>query len=157
VVGKQGEAEISEYFRSIGYKITPATLYQQLHENWDIKIEKDGEVNFIEVKTEPTAERTNNVFWEMQVGDKPGWTQKYTSNSLEVIIIWFLPVSKVFYAMSSKRLELISKIVENAFPIRTIQNKGFSAFGHLVPLSFLKTKTKQFNIESNHAENSEPN
>jgi hypothetical protein len=146
-VGKEGERQVSEYLRSKGYKIIPATLQQQLTENWDIRIEKDGEVRLVEIKTEPKAEKTGNFFWEMTVDTEPGWTQNYKSNPLSISIVWFLPFSKVAYAINSKKLPVLEETIVATFPERTVHNTNYSATGFLVPVSFIASNAQVINIE----------
>jgi hypothetical protein len=146
-VGTKGEDLISEYFQNRYFEVTRATKHQQLNEHWDLRIDKGDVRYFIEVKTEPTAEKTRNFFWEVSVGNKVGWTKKYSEDTLDVWIVWLLPDSRVFYALPSSRLEWISKIVENAFPKRIVQNTSYTAEGYLVPISFIDTKATQYSLD----------
>ena len=146
-VGKEGERQIAEYLSSKGYKIIPANLYQQLNENWDIRIERGDIVKLLEIKTEPKAEETGNFFWEMTVDTESGWTQNYKSNPLDITIVWFLPTSKIAYAINSNKLPALTEIIRATFPERTVHNTRFSATGFLVPVNFLASKAQVINVE----------
>jgi hypothetical protein len=153
--GKVGESILSAFFESKGYTVTPATLSQQKEEHWDLKLTKENiETKYIEVKTEYRAESTGNVFWEMDVNGKPGWTQLYSDSTLNIFLTWLLPVSRTVYILKANRLQELTEYIESEFKDkrREVYNTASTtsgkhvSWGYLVPLSWLSTIVNKFKV-----------
>lgn len=141
------------YFQGKGYTVTSASKVQQIQEGIDFILHK-GDIEYqVEVKTEYRAESTGNVFWEMEVSGKPGWTQKYASDS-KVLICILLPVARQVYIFYAKSLPRITEYVKDNFENskRIISNssgksnKIYTAWGYLLPLPHLAKFAKMYTI-----------
>jgi hypothetical protein len=151
--GKLGETLIKEYLQAKGWEVTDATRQQQLKKGIDFTVRKDGKSFALEVKTEYRAESTGNVFWEMEVDGKPGWTQKYKEGS-QVLICTLLPIKRIVYMYFSKSLPRITSYVEDNFQstkkIITNQkgrsDKTYLSWGYLLPLEHLSKFAKMYTL-----------
>lgn len=153
--GKVGESILSAFFVSKGYEVELANLQQQKEEHWDLKLRKpDTTDRYVEVKTEYKAETTGNVFWEMEVNGKPGWTQLYDDSQLDVIVTWLLPESRTIYMLKAIRLAELTELIKYEFgdKKREVYNTSstgkadYIAWGYLVPLTFLSKYAKRFQL-----------
>lgn len=151
--GKLGESVVKEYLQGKGWEVTDATRKEQLHKGIDFTVKKDGKSFTLEVKTEYRAESTGNVFWEMEVDGKPGWTQKYGKDS-HVVVCTLLPVKRIVYMYFSDSLPRITRYVEDNFQStkKIITNrKGWSdklylSWGYLLPLEHLSKFAKKYTL-----------
>lgn len=151
--GSVGESVIRAHFESKGWTCTPAALLEQKSVGIDFTLSK-GDRNYgLEVKTEYSAEKTGNVFWEMEVSGKPGWTQKYAEDS-KILICTLLPYSRVIYLYFAKSLPKITQYIRDNFENskRTVYNtsgvqgRTLNAWGYLLPLPHLAKFSKKYKI-----------
>lgn len=154
--GKLGESIITEYFTRKGYTVLPASM-EQNKSGYDLLVTNDkGKEYYIEVKTDSVGETTHNLFWEMEVSGKPGWTQKYTEDS-KVLICVLLPVSRRMYIFSAKSLPRMTTYIEENFPnskkyVDNVVNQGtprevhYVAWGYLLPFSTLSKFSKVYSV-----------
>lgn len=151
--GKVGESILQAYLELKGWTITSATKQEQLKEGIDFKVAKGDKHYSLEVKTEYSAERTGNVFWEMEVDGKPGWTQKYQQDS-DVLVCTLLPIRRVVYMYFAKSLPRITQYIKDNFEgtKRVVTNthyrsgKTYLSWGYLLPLEHLSKFSKMYKI-----------
>jgi hypothetical protein len=155
VKGKVGESILSAFFVSKGYGVQLANLEQQKEEHWDLRLIKPETTDrYVEVKTEYKAETTGNVFWEMEVNGRRGWTQLYSNSELNVVIAWLLPTSRTTYLLKASRLAELTEVIKYEFgdKKREVYNTSstgkadYISWGYLVPLTFLSKYAKKFKL-----------
>lgn len=132
-VGKAGEDAVANYFISLGYEVSrvPKGLQKTLMYDLYVINRDKGKEFCIEVKTEHKAEETGNICYEIEVDGKPGWCLKYSELS-NVLILWYLPVRKHILVFPAKRLK---DIEYRRYRQVTVQNVGYIAKNHLIPLT----------------------
>jgi hypothetical protein len=139
--GVLGEEIAREFFISKGFEVSPLlSIDEQYRKGYDFRVSKQGIVSNIEVKTDFLAGFTKNIFWEVEVDGKPGWTQKYGSEST-VTICWVIPDISLICIFPANKLLDIEYI---DYPEKEVINEHYVAKGFLVPLSIVKSKSKSF-------------
>lgn len=133
--GIVGEKAIADFMRSKGYDIEVLPVDAQKAYGYDLHCEASDFTYQLEVKTEYQAELTGNIFFETQVGNKPGWCIMYQSLT-NVHIVWYLPKSHRALTLPANRL---LDIPFDKYPRRVARNPGYQAVGHLIPLPVIES------------------
>lgn len=143
--GKTIEQELDVVF-SRWYSIEPVTLDDEKKLGIDrIFTRKDGTTIKVEYKADRWAINTSNIFIELEVSGKPGWTVKTAAD-----VVVYAIVDKLNQIDSALLLtqDFIKKMlpVWEQFPKKHIRNQNFYGIGVLVSIESLVDEVKVLNF-----------
>jgi hypothetical protein len=130
-VGRYGEEVVKAFLERCGRTVVPYTFADQLKGAADFRVD---DLFDLEIKTEPKAEITGNLFYEQEVDGKPGWCEKL----LTLPPRWighYLPGRGHLYLYDSACLITHIRPILSQFKQVTIRNPKYSAKGTPVPLT----------------------
>lgn len=138
--GKQAESQLDEIF-SKWYQIKEVSLDDERKLGIDrIFTKTDGTQLTVEYKADRQALKTGNIFIELEVGGKPGWTRKTVA---DVVIYSFVRENRIESALILTQTLIKSLLPEwEQLPKKRIQNTGFHGIGVLVKIESLKNSSK---------------
>lgn len=139
--GKQIEAQLDEIF-SCWYQIEEVSLEDERKLGIDrIFTRKDGSKLRIEYKADRQTINTSNIFIELEVSGKPGWTKKTAADIVIYSVIdklnrvdSVLILSQEFIKSSLPKWEQLPK--------KRIQNTNFYGIGVLVSIDSIVDEVK---------------
>lgn len=130
------ETLVGMYFEKQGYKVCKADKFL----GYDLVLEKEDTVKYIEVKLDVKSYYTGNIFWEVEVDGDLGWALLPPSKP-DVEIFWVFPT----YFLSLP-YQYVLAFDFSSFPKKEVVNKSlrregnYLSYGHLVPLKSLPFK-----------------
>lgn len=132
--GKRGEEEIDKFFEPY-FTILPVTLETEKKEGYDRIFKYPGGAEYkVEYKTDYQANGTGNAFIEtvsMDIYDKKGWA--YTSKA--DYIIYYIVGSGRLCVIPMQTIKKHLPTWKQTYPEVQVKNKGFNAYGLLIPLT----------------------
>jgi hypothetical protein len=128
--GNFGEKIVKEFFISKKYEVIPATLAQQINENWDFRVIGKKDL-LIEVKTDYAAAKTGNIFLETEVGDDLGFIRKIKPDSI-IVFAFVFPQSQQIGFIDAQML-LCIELEKLHFRKFTHKSNNYTAGGYLLP------------------------
>lgn len=138
--GKQAELQLDEIF-SRWYQIEEVSLADERKLGIDrIFTKADGTKLKVEYKADKWALKTGNIFIELEVSGKPGWTKKTVA---DIVVYSFVRFNRVESALILTH-ELIQSLLPEweQLPKKHIQNDNFYGIGVLVKIESLKNRSK---------------
>ncbi len=130
--GKQAEQQLDTIF-SKWYQIEEVSLADEKKLGIDrIFTKPNGQTLRVEYKADRLALKTGNIFIELEVNGKPGWTRKTVA---DIVIYAFARENRIESALIITQ-DLIKSLLPiwEKLPRKTIANNGFSGVGVLVSI-----------------------
>ncbi len=139
--GKQAEQQLDTIF-SKWYQIEEVSLADEKKLGIDrIFTKPNGQTLRVEYKADRLALKTGNIFIELEVNGKPGWTRKTVA---DVIIYAFADKENILQSAIILTQELIQTLLPTweQLPKKNIINNGFTGIGVLVKIESLASTSK---------------
>jgi hypothetical protein len=138
--GQMYEKDIARWLKSKGYSIFHVPAHHQRGNlKFDLLVKnKEGNYFCVEIKTEPMAERTGNLYFEFEVNGKDGYIRKYSRFS-NIIMLYFLPASRRVIIFPAR---LFNYLKTDTLQVRACKLNSYSATGYLVPIKQLLKSEK---------------
>ena len=139
--GKQIESQLDEIF-SRWYQIKEVSLEDERKLGIDrIFTRKDGSKLRIEYKADRQTINTSNIFIELEVSGKPGWTKKTVADVVVYAIVDKLNNIDSALILTQEFIKLSLPSWEQ-LPKKRIQNTNFYGIGVLVSIESLTEEVK---------------
>ncbi len=144
--GKAVEVQLDEIF-SRWYQIEEVSLSDEKKLGIDrIFTKSDGTKLKIEYKADKWSLKTGNIFIELEVNGKPGWTRKTVA---DIVIYSFVDKSNIVDSALILTQDLLNQQLPTweQLPRKIIQNNGFHGIGVLVSIESLRSCSKHLQFK----------